>query len=304
MMSSDAFQQQEQNSGGLTRFRSVPSTFFASFLDELKVNGTTSDSSVCEDDSENMFSGFVGYNNGTLSNMGVYDLNELQQKSSNLKPTKTAIDGGNSSSNGGSYPCGVGIDQNRMQFGRIGSNKCSSNLLRQSSSPAGFFVGFDVMREIGSLGLIMALLMNPSLPVVLRNGTNPNASSYVPSFGSSSWNDPTIPNISKRNCDGDLKTFSSFNGFENQNGGHRNATSAKRGFTTHPRSIAERVKRNRISERMKKLQELFPDMDKQANTAEMLDLAVDCIKDLQKQVETLRDSKASCICTSKRSPVS
>ncbi|KAG9133858.1 hypothetical protein Leryth_017944 [Lithospermum erythrorhizon] len=58
----------------------------------------------------------------------------------------------------------------------------------------------------------------------LRNGTNPNASSYVPSFGSSSWNDPTIPNISKRNCDGDLKTFSSFNGFENQNGGHRNVT--------------------------------------------------------------------------------
>ncbi|PKA50468.1 Transcription factor bHLH130 [Apostasia shenzhenica] len=60
---------------------------------------------------------------------------------------------------------------------------------------------------------------------------------------------------------------------------------AKRGCATHPRSIAERVRRTRISERMRKLQELVPNMDKQASTADMLDLAVDYIKDLQKQVE-------------------
>ncbi|XP_051138770.1 transcription factor bHLH130-like isoform X2 [Andrographis paniculata] len=37
---------------------------------------------------------------------------------------------------------------------------------------------------------------------------------------------------------------------------------AKRGYATHPRSIAERVRRTRISERMRKLQELVPNMDK------------------------------------------
>ncbi|CAN1278263.1 Ras-related protein RABA4d [Linum perenne] len=37
---------------------------------------------------------------------------------------------------------------------------------------------------------------------------------------------------------------------------------AKRGFATHPRSIAERVRRTRISERMRKLQDLVPNMDK------------------------------------------
>jgi hypothetical protein len=37
---------------------------------------------------------------------------------------------------------------------------------------------------------------------------------------------------------------------------------AKRGFATHPRSLAERVRRTRISERMRKLQEVVPNIDK------------------------------------------
>ncbi|KAL5678063.1 hypothetical protein ACJX0J_014194, partial [Zea mays] len=60
---------------------------------------------------------------------------------------------------------------------------------------------------------------------------------------------------------------------------------AKRGCATHPRSIAERVRRTKISERIRKLQELVPNMDKQTNTSDMLDLAVDYIKELQKQVK-------------------
>ncbi|GMI81577.1 AtCFL1 associated protein 1, FLOWERING BHLH 3, ABA-responsive kinase substrate 1 [Hibiscus trionum] len=73
---------------------------------------------------------------------------------------------------------------------------------------------------------------------------------------------------------------------------------AKRGCATHPRSIAERVRRTKISERMRKLQDLVPNMDKQTNTADMLDLAVDYIRDLQKQVKTLEDSRAKCSCAS------
>ncbi|KAL5998150.1 hypothetical protein ACLOJK_009086 [Asimina triloba] len=60
---------------------------------------------------------------------------------------------------------------------------------------------------------------------------------------------------------------------------------AKRGCATHPRSIAERDRRTRISEKLKKLQELVPNMDKQTNTAEMLDLAVQHIKTLQSQIQ-------------------
>ncbi|XP_066330845.1 transcription factor bHLH130-like isoform X2 [Miscanthus floridulus] len=71
---------------------------------------------------------------------------------------------------------------------------------------------------------------------------------------------------------------------------------AKRGCATHPRSIAERVRRTKISERIRKLQELVPNMDKQTNTSDMLDLAVDYIKDLQKQVKALNESRASCTC--------
>ncbi|PKI62435.1 hypothetical protein CRG98_017241 [Punica granatum] len=60
---------------------------------------------------------------------------------------------------------------------------------------------------------------------------------------------------------------------------------AKRGCATHPRSIAERVRRTRISDRIRKLQELVPNMDKQTNTADMLDEAVEYVKFLQKQIQ-------------------
>ncbi|MCO5596332.1 hypothetical protein L7F22_050393 [Adiantum nelumboides] len=69
---------------------------------------------------------------------------------------------------------------------------------------------------------------------------------------------------------------------------------AKRGFATHPRSIAERVRRTKISERIKKLQDLVPNLDKQAHTADMLDEVVEYVKLLQRQVEEL--SKHSCEC--------
>ncbi|KEH39469.1 transcription factor bHLH122-like protein [Medicago truncatula] len=110
---------------------------------------------------------------------------------------------------------------------------------------------------------------------------------------------------------------------------------AKRGCATHPRSIAERVRRTKISERMRKLQDLVPNMDKvlcfmigfnickvsnhtliyvnalrynvvsllflkQTNTADMLDLAVDYIKDLQKQAQKLQDCQAKCTCPHKQ----
>ncbi|CAH8306055.1 unnamed protein product [Eruca vesicaria subsp. sativa] len=71
---------------------------------------------------------------------------------------------------------------------------------------------------------------------------------------------------------------------------------AKRGCATHPRSIAERERRTRISGKLKKLQELVPNMDKQTSYADMLDLAVEHIKGLQHHIESLEKGMERCTC--------
>ncbi|KAG8481260.1 hypothetical protein CXB51_026030 [Gossypium anomalum] len=76
---------------------------------------------------------------------------------------------------------------------------------------------------------------------------------------------------------------------------------AKRGCATHPRSIAERERRTRISGKLKKLQELVPNMDKQTSYADMLDLAVQHIKGLQNEVQKLHKELESCTCGCKQS---
>ncbi|GFQ08151.1 transcription factor bhlh130 [Phtheirospermum japonicum] len=217
-------------------------------------------------------------------------------------------------------------------MGEVGGDYRVHNHTETSSSAGGFTNHLNFSSGPSSSSRFMPTIpenVNENIPknVRPRNGNN------------SSWDESPL----KRNRDGDLKMFSNFNGLENQNGGSRKTSTglvshmslpktsnemavvenylhfqqetttttipcqvrAKRGFATHPRSIAERMRRTRISDNMKKLQDLFPNMDKQTNTAEMLDLAVDYIKDLQKQVQTLTDKKAKCVCSNKpqqRSP--
>nr|CAA8287253.1 Unknown [Brassica oleracea]CAA8391858.1 Unknown [Brassica oleracea]CAA8403461.1 Unknown [Brassica oleracea] len=77
---------------------------------------------------------------------------------------------------------------------------------------------------------------------------------------------------------------------------------AKRGFATHPRSIAERERRTRISGRLKKLQDLVPNMDKQTSYSDMLDLAVQHIKGLQHQLQTLKKEQENCTCECSERP--
>ncbi|KAK4356780.1 hypothetical protein RND71_022390 [Anisodus tanguticus] len=76
---------------------------------------------------------------------------------------------------------------------------------------------------------------------------------------------------------------------------------AKRGCATHPRSIAERERRTRISGKLKKLQDLVPNMDKQTSYADMLDLAVRHIRTLQDQVQNLNTELENCKCGCKKS---
>ncbi|CAA0169990.1 unnamed protein product [Arabidopsis thaliana] len=77
---------------------------------------------------------------------------------------------------------------------------------------------------------------------------------------------------------------------------------AKRGCATHPRSIAERERRTRISGKLKKLQDLVPNMDKQTSYSDMLDLAVQHIKGLQHQLQNLKKDQENCTCGCSEKP--
>ncbi|XP_044463844.1 uncharacterized protein LOC123194617 isoform X2 [Mangifera indica] len=65
---------------------------------------------------------------------------------------------------------------------------------------------------------------------------------------------------------------------------------ARRGQATDPHSIAERLRREKIAERMKNLQELVPNSNK-IGKASMLDEIIDYVKFLQLQVKVLSMSK-------------
>ncbi|WOL12355.1 hypothetical protein Cni_G21121 [Canna indica] len=240
----------------------------------------------------------------------------------------------------------------------------SSNLIRQSSSPAGLFShltmdnGYGVMRGMGGFMMdgsnrskgqlnfssrqssVMSQISEMENEEMEGSSTKEDSNScrtYISGFPVTSWDDSSLFNSSflglKGGGDGEVKMVAGLSSMEHQEGDVRNQASslqphlslpknsstmfsiekflqihdavpckirAKRGCATHPRSIAERVRRTRISERMKKLQDLVPNMDKQTNTADMLDLAVDYIKDLQKQVKSLSESRASCSCSASR----
>ncbi|CAA3014413.1 transcription factor bHLH74 isoform X1 [Olea europaea subsp. europaea] len=60
---------------------------------------------------------------------------------------------------------------------------------------------------------------------------------------------------------------------------------AKRGQATNSHSLAERVRRERISERMRLLQELVPGCNKITGKAVMLDEIINYVQSLQQQVE-------------------
>ncbi|XP_022866848.1 transcription factor bHLH130-like [Olea europaea var. sylvestris] len=353
-------------SSGLARYRSSPSSFFTTLLE----SGNESDS---------MFSALMN----EIRDDDLNQRNQLLYSSGGAMKQETeagTLKNGSTSqvvyeSGGaivGSYSIGMENQvQVRMNNGNGNGNGNCSNLVRQSSSPAGFFSAYGVAGEVGNYrvgngtsaeahssanGLNNYMNFSssspsrsrfmPSIPEngnedismhnsdngQWRNANSANGKEYDATFSKSMWNESSFNQL-KRNRDGDSKMFSNFCGSKNPSVETRNNNQglthhlslpktsaemaavekylqfqsdtvpvqvrAKRGCATHPRSIAERMRRTRISERMKKLQELFPNMDKQTSIADMLGLSVDYIKDLQKQVETLMDKKAKCTCSSK-----
>ncbi|XP_028097990.1 transcription factor bHLH130 isoform X2 [Camellia sinensis] len=225
---------------------------------------------------------------------------------------------------------------NTSSYGVVGSIG-SSSLMRQTSSPAGLFS--HLTAQNGMLSQISEI-DNESVEgschedIKLGNGSR-DPQFYSPGYAFGSWNDSSHIHdnfsVLKRDLDNDEKLFTGIQNGELENRMHILShhlslpktsaemanmekllhfqetvpckVRAKRGCATHPRSIAERVRRTRISERMRKLQELVPNMDKQTNTADMLDLAVEYIKELQKQYKILSENRANCKCSSLQKPL-
>ncbi|XP_074559106.1 transcription factor bHLH130-like [Curcuma longa] len=179
----------------------------------------------------------------------------------------------------------------------------SNNLSRQSSSPEDYGI-------IKGMGSFMMDSRQSSVTSQLSDnnykhagGNSGNRTISASGFPAASWDDsfPLLNNNgnfssleSKFNSPNNSPAMTAIEKFLQLHDAVPCKIRAKRGCATHPRSIAERVRRTRISERMKRLQELVPNMDKQTNTADMLDLAVDYIKDLQKQVQALSESRSNC----------
>ncbi|KAJ3688633.1 hypothetical protein LUZ61_017797 [Rhynchospora tenuis] len=106
---------------------------------------------------------------------------------------------------------------------------------------------------------------------------------------------PTKLKASKESCKGRKGKRQNGNSKEQQNENSKNEENntgyihvrARRGQATDSHSLAERVRRERISERMRMLQGLVPGCDKVTGKALILDEIINYVQSLQNQVEFL-----------------
>lgn len=379
------YPQNQQPNSGLLRFRSAPSSLIANFNETVDC-GVTKGSF----ESERLMSRFMSSSGGN-GDVGSHSFRDFDDKSPVTTTEEAAVTYSTSQQSYSVWPPHYPKQSNAGISSAMDSSyellaidhqsqgkSISSNLIRQSSSPAGLFAnvlaqnGYATMKGVdnyggangadgevspsanrlkshysfssrlpSSLGMLSQISEIGSESIgasghddgKLGNGTG-GARFYNPGFPSGGWHNSLsfTENFSglKREQDNDGKLYSSAQDGESGNRIHMLSHSlslpkastemviekflqfqdsvpckirAKRGCATHPRSIAERVRRTRISERMRKLQELVPNMDKQTSTADMLDLAVEYIKDLQKQFKTLSDNRANCKCLNTQKPV-
>ncbi|KAL2645353.1 hypothetical protein R1flu_012940 [Riccia fluitans] len=113
-----------------------------------------------------------------------------------------------------------------------------------------------------------------------NGASSPGMQQAVPSYGS-----PTGLTSSAAAAGGTQGLVSS-----GGTAGARPRVRARRGQATDPHSIAERLRRERIAERMKALQELVPNSNK-TDKASMLDEIIEYVKFLQLQVKVLSMSR-------------
>ncbi|KAL7617416.1 hypothetical protein Lser_V15G04016 [Lactuca serriola] len=341
--------QGRQIESSLMRYRSAPSSFYASLLDENGCDDFLAPVETSNHTREKFFSS--GQHHQHVFQSDSHDFiryaSNIDSKEEGINPKlnhtqiSNPIFGGNSHQMSHVQPPSNSYNHHtNTNHNHMGSsstlrtmNPTTSNLIRQSSSPAGFLsslnaeTGFAGMSDVGKP--ISSSRLNNRISFSSVSSSSPP---FLPQI-SENKNDSTFKSL-KRTRDSDSMMFPSSITSDIENGSSRHysprlvhhmslpktssemATAekflrfeqdstpckirAKRGCATHPRSIAERVRRTRISERMKKIQSLFPTMDKQTSTADMLDLAVQYIKDLQKELKTLNDARGRCTCSTQQ----
>ncbi|MED6143449.1 hypothetical protein PIB30_006401 [Stylosanthes scabra] len=362
---------------GLLRYRSAPSSMLTSLMDNIHHHGggRSGDEEAFRTELEKLISSSNNNNNkNVVSNNNSYSEHLKREEDNNnysfgshnhaiyqnnqhyhhsihqgfdgtFSAMNSSMDSENNNNNNGTQ-----------------SNKMGSNLIRQKSSPAGFFSNYSQLDNNGTttsssgglqctLNFSSSRLLSSSsnkrrMPKIVESGNegmestncvhSNNNNNNMPRFTTTDfWDVSAFNNSSKTstaNNGAEIMFSTSNNAMEAQDvdfgyqklglshhlslpssstkiGGMEKLFQiqgssapckirAKRGFATHPRSIAERERRTRISARIKKLQDLFPKSDKPTSTADMLDLAVDYIKGLQKQVKILTDTRAKCRCSS------
>ncbi|XP_076913181.1 transcription factor bHLH130-like [Bidens hawaiensis] len=301
-------QQQPNMNSGLTRYRSAPSAYFSNLINSGVYKDEDLDpffnARVSSPETERILSRFISGDGDNNRNLDEFQ-QQQQMVYQNQAQSQEVVRNNNNTA--------VVVDRLPMDT--------STNLVRQSSSPAGFLEhinmdnGYPMMRSVH--------FQPGKVPMTRNNGGYWDESSsmlndrILEEFGESDQINSS-KNHEKMHDEGRIRSVHAPTGLTHQLSLPTSSTElsvkeklmqfqdnvplrsrAKRGCATHPRSIAERVRRTRISERMRKLQDLVPNMDKQTSTADMLDLAVDYIKELQNQVETLSDRRTKCTCPNK-----
>ncbi|XP_030526719.1 transcription factor bHLH122-like isoform X2 [Rhodamnia argentea] len=368
---------QPGNNSGLSRFRSAPSSYFKNLLDSCEDFLNRPSSPETEQIFAHLMSSSAsgGGGGGNVFGSMKTEADVLQQEQSNFSSAAASqnfYQGSSQLQNQSmEYKVVGSMGMDRSPSMKTGSNN-SSNLIRQSSSPAGLFSninidGYSASRRVEDF-VSRGTAGESSFSPASRLGNHVNFSSrpppsssgkvspvadmgkksmdinspeggdfgdghgnnYITGFPIGSWDDPVGLSDNFASRDEDEKGFLGLDSSETEEGKGRVPgllarhlslplkssadidkllqlqdsvpckIRAKRGCATHPRSIAERVRRTKISERIRRLQDLVPNMDKQTNTADMLDLAVEYIKDLQEQVKMLLDDRAKCTCSSKQ----
>lgn len=162
----DLEHQNHQPNSGLLRFRSAPTSLLANFVDNNGDLGVNKGNSLeGSDHSDRFFSRFVNYNHTNDSESWPSSLQEFEDKST-VTATEAAVTASRMSSQQQGfpglpphYPRQSSFGSGNGSYGLVGSaavdhhpqaKTVSSNLVRQSSSPAGLFSNSSVQNGIDS----------------------------------------------------------------------------------------------------------------------------------------------------------
>ncbi|KAG8655557.1 transcription factor bHLH128 isoform X2 [Manihot esculenta] len=316
---------------GLTRYGSAPGSLLTRAVDS--VIGSSREFSALGSSSSSLVS-HGHYFPGDSSSLTTEPNCKVNSSSDPRPPPKSSTSGGLQRSYGLSDINGCLLRQKSSPAGFL-SNLSTENGFSITPGSGGYnsqngatgghtvsrlksqlsFTRQDSLSQISEVNESVAEGMNSN------NGRQNSSHSYAAaSFSMEPWDNTNSivfsgpPSKRAKNIDGDI--FNCLNGLETQFSLPQTSLEiatvekllsipedsvpckirAKRGCATHPRSIAERERRTRISGRLKKLQELVPNMDKQTSYADMLDLAVQHIKVLQNEVQKLHNELENCTC--------